>query len=133
VGRLVHYHDMDASSPFAHALAYADFQIHETWMAIMDGPGDHAFTFNEAISFVVNCDTQAEIDAYWQQLSAVPEAEQCGWCKDSFGLSWQIVPAVLEEMMTRGTAAQISRVTRAFLQMKKFDIAGLQQAYAMEK
>mgnify|MGYP002478904023 FL=1 len=133
VGRLVHYHDMDASSPFAHALAYADFQIHETWMAIMDGPGDHAFTFNEAISFVVNCDTQAEIDAYWQQLSAVPEAEQCGWCKDSFGISWQIVPAVLEEMMTRGTAAQISRVTRAFLQMKKFDIAGLQQAYAMEK
>lgn len=129
VGQLVHYHDMDASSPFAHALAYADFQINKTWMAIMDGPGDHAFSFNEAISFVITCDTQAEIDAYWQSLSAVPEAEQCGWCKDSFGISWQITPSSLNRMMREGSPDQIHRVTQVFLQMKKFDIAALQKAY----
>lgn len=129
LGRLVHYHDMDAFSPFAHALVYADFQINETWMAIMDGPGDHTFTFNEAISFVVNCDTQEEIDVYWQQLSAVPEAEQCGWCKDPFGISWQITPSILNRMMREGSPDQVQRVTQVFLQMKKFDIAALQKAY----
>ncbi|WP_092461031.1 VOC family protein [Thermoflavifilum thermophilum] len=131
VGQLVHYSDMDTNSPFAHAIAYADFQINETWMAIMDGPGDHAFAFNEAISFVVTCDTQAEIDAYWQHLSAVPEAEQCGWCKDSFGISWQITPSILDSMMKEGSPEQIKRVTQAFLKMKKFDIAALQKAYSM--
>jgi predicted 3-demethylubiquinone-9 3-methyltransferase (glyoxalase superfamily) len=95
----------------------------------MDSAYEHNFAFNEAISFLVECDSQAEIDYYWERLSAVPEAEQCGWLKDKFGLSWQISPAALGEMMTKGTREQIDRVTQAFLPMKKFDVAELQKAY----
>lgn len=87
------------------------------------------FKFNEAISFMVACDTQEEIDYYWEKLSAVPEAEQCGWLKDKYGLSWQIVPSAMNEMMSKGTPEQIARVTQAFLKMKKFDIKTLEQAY----
>ncbi len=100
----------------------------ENFMA-MDSSGPHEFTFNEAISFVVNCDTQEEIDEYWGKLSAVPEAEQCGWCKDKYGVSWQIVPTIMKEMMTSGDKEKIARVTQAFLKMKKFDIAKLKEAW----
>lgn len=96
------------------------------FQAISAGPH---FRFTEAISFVVRCDTQDEIDYYWQALSAVPEAEQCGWLKDRFGLSWQIVPAAMIEMMRSGDSAGIARVTQAFLKMKKFDLAALTAAY----
>ena len=78
---------------------------------------------------MVNCDTQEDIDYYWKKLSAVPEAEQCGWLKDKFGLSWQIVPTELDEMMRNGTSEQMARVTQAFLKMKKFDLADLRRAY----
>jgi predicted 3-demethylubiquinone-9 3-methyltransferase (glyoxalase superfamily) len=88
------------------------------------------FKFNEAISLVVNCETQEEIDYYWEKLSAVPEAEACGWLKDKFGVSWQIVPAVMFEMQKTKDKKQLARVTAAFLKMKKFDIAKLQKAYA---
>ena len=95
----------------------------------MDSAQEHKFAFNEAISFMVNCDTQAEIDYFWEKLSALPEAEQCGWLKDKFGLSWQIVPTAMNEMMGKGTKEQVARVTQAFLQMKKFDLAKLKRAY----
>ncbi len=95
----------------------------------MDSAHKHEFTFNEAVSFMVHCDTQAEIDYYWEKLSAVPAAEQCGWLKDQYGISWQIVPTRMDEMMKRGNAEKIARVTEAFLKMKKFDIATLEQAY----
>lgn len=98
----------------------------QPFMAISAGP---LFKFNEAISFMVNCDTQEEIERYWQKLSAVPSAEQCGWLKDKYGLSWQIVPSALEQMMFRGSDAQRERVTQAFLKMKKFDLAALRRAY----
>ena len=98
-------------------------------LAAMDSAHDHKFNFNEAISLIVNCKDQAEIDYYWDRLSAVPEAEQCGWLKDRFGVSWQVVPTAMDEMMEKGTQDQIDRVTQAFLQMKKFDIAELEQAY----
>ncbi|MBP6924372.1 MAG: VOC family protein [Candidatus Pacebacteria bacterium] len=94
--------------------------------AISAGP---YFKFTEAISFIVRCDTQEEIDYYWERLSAVPESEQCGWCKDKWGLSWQVVPSVMDGMMANGDTEAIARVTQAFLQMKKFDIAELQKAY----
>jgi predicted 3-demethylubiquinone-9 3-methyltransferase (glyoxalase superfamily) len=77
----------------------------------------------------VYCETQDEIDQYWEKLSAVPESEQCGWLKDKFGLSWQIVPSRMDEMLTSGTEDQVARVTQAFLPMKKLDIAALKQAY----
>ena len=95
----------------------------------MDSSGPHEFVFNEAISFIVRCDTQEEIDEYWSKLSAVPASEQCGWCKDKYGVSWQIVPTAMDVMMANGTAEQTGRVTQAFLKMKKFDIKKLQDAY----
>ncbi|MEO5974806.1 MAG: VOC family protein [Ilumatobacteraceae bacterium] len=95
----------------------------------MDSSGPHEFTFNEALSFVVNCDTQEEIDQYWEKLSAVPEAEQCGWLKDKYGVSWQIVPSIMSDMMTSGSKEKIARVTQAFLNMKKFDLEAIKRAY----
>lgn len=81
----------------------------------MDSSLQHDFSFNEAISFVVNCTTQEEIDYYWKKLSADPSAEQCGWLKDKYGLSWQIVPSIMNEMMTSGDKEKIARVTEASL------------------
>ena len=108
---------------------FADFMLENQWFAAMDSAIEHDFSFNEAISFMVYCDTQEEIDYYWEELSAVPEAEQCGWLKDKYGLSWQIVPRALDEMMQDGNHERLDRVTRAFLKMKKFDLAALQRAY----
>lgn len=108
---------------------HAAFTLENQEFAAMDSAFEHNFTFNEAISFVVNCETQEEIDYYWERLSADPKAEQCGWLKDKYGLSWQIVPIVLDEMLKDRDAEKVARVTDAFLKMKKFDIEGLQKAY----
>ncbi len=110
-------------------IMFSDFMLEGQWFAAMDSAHQHNFEFNEAISLIVNCDTQDEIDHYWKKLSAVPEAEQCGWLKDRYGLSWQIVPTTMNEMMSTGTREQIDRVTQAFLPMKKLDIAQLKKAY----
>lgn len=87
------------------------------------------FKFSEAISFVVNCETQQEIDHHWEKLSADPAAEQCGWLRDKYGVSWQIVPTVMFEMQKTKDKKKLARFTEAFLKMKKFDIAALQRAY----
>ncbi len=108
---------------------FTDFKLLDMWFAGMDGGGQHNFDFNEALSFIVNCDTQEEIDYYWGKLSAVPESEQCGWLKDKYGVSWQIVPTAMKEMMASGDKEKIGRVTQAFLKMKKFDIETLNRAY----
>jgi len=98
----------------------------QEFMLISAGP---LFKFNEAISFIVYCDSQEEIDYYWEKLSAAPEAEQCGWLKDKYGLSWQIVPTVMSDMMKDKDEKRLERVTQAFLKMKKLDIAALKRAY----
>ena len=108
---------------------FADFMLEGQWFAAMDSAHEHNFAFNEAISFLVDCDSQEEIDYYWERLSAVPEAEQCGWLKDKFGVSWQISSAALHEMLANGTREQVDRVTQAFLPMKKLDVAELEKAY----
>jgi predicted 3-demethylubiquinone-9 3-methyltransferase (glyoxalase superfamily) len=108
---------------------FADFKLLGTWFAAMDGAGEHKYSFNEAVSFIVSCDTQEEIDYYSEKLSAVPEAEQCGWLKDKFGVSWQIVPSAMNEMMGTNDKAALDRVTSAFLKMKRFDIAELEKAF----
>ncbi len=113
-------------------LNYADFSLEGQRFSIMDSAYDHAFGFNEAASILVNCDTQEEIDYYWNALSAVPEAEQCGWIKDPFGVSWQISPTVMNDMLSDVDPSALERVTQAFLQMKKFDIAALERAYRGE-
>ena len=126
-GQLVRYPD-GASPDAPGSVMFSDFRLGDTWFAAMDSAHPHGFGFNEAISFVVTCRDQAEIDRYWAQLSSVPEAEQCGWCKDRFGLSWQITPAVLDELMVRGDRGTVDRVTRAFLEMHKLDVAAIEKA-----
>ncbi len=105
-------------------LKFSLFKLNNTVFSAMDGFGDHEFAFNEGFSFVVECDTQSEIDSYWNQLIANGGQEsQCGWLKDSFGVSWQIIPSILKDLMN--DPQKSSRVMQAFLQMKKFDIATL--------
>ncbi len=105
-----------------------DFEIlGQEYQAINGGP---MFKHSEAFSIVVNCETQEEIDYYWKKLTADGGEEvQCGWLKDRFGVSWQIVPTILTEMMADRDTARVERVTRAFFEMKKFDIAALKRAY----
>jgi predicted 3-demethylubiquinone-9 3-methyltransferase (glyoxalase superfamily) len=110
-------------------VAHAAFTLEGQRFAAMDSAREHPFTFNEAISFEVHCETQEEIDYYWGKLSAEPKAEQCGWLKDNYGLSWQIVPTVMEKMLKDKDKKKLARVTEAFLKMKKFDIETLERAY----
>jgi predicted 3-demethylubiquinone-9 3-methyltransferase (glyoxalase superfamily) len=102
----------------------------QTFTALNGGP---QFKFDEAISFQVHCETQEEIDYFWRKLTEGGGSEgPCGWLKDRFGLSWQIVPTALPEMLMDADRAKADRVTKAFLQMKKFDIAALRRAYVGE-
>ena len=108
---------------------HASFRLEGKEFAGMDSAREHNFVFNEAISFVVHCETQEEIDYYWEKLSADPRAEQCGWLKDKYGLSWQVVPTAMDQMMKDRDEKRMARVTEAFLKMKKFDIETLRKAY----
>jgi predicted 3-demethylubiquinone-9 3-methyltransferase (glyoxalase superfamily) len=100
----------------------------QAFTALNGGP---VFKFNEAISFQVNCETQAEVDYYWEKLSegGDPKAQQCGWLKDRYGVSWQVVPTALVEMITDPDSQKSGRVMEAMLQMKKIDIGELKRAY----
>jgi predicted 3-demethylubiquinone-9 3-methyltransferase (glyoxalase superfamily) len=113
-------------------IKHARFTLEGQGFMAMDSSLQHDFTFNEALSLIVTCDTQEQIDFYWEKLSAVPESEQCGWLKDKYGVSWQIVPREMGEMMASGNKEKIARVTQAFLKMKKFDIDSLKRAYESE-
>jgi len=98
----------------------------QEFIALNGGP---QFTFSPAISFFVKCQTQEEVDDYWEKLSEGGEKHNCGWLQDKFGVSWQIVPTALGEMLSDKDAAKSTRVMKAMLQMKKLDIAGLKRAY----
>ncbi|RJQ35392.1 VOC family protein [Candidatus Parcubacteria bacterium] len=112
------------------AVMFTDFKLLGQWFAAMDGSARmHNFNFNEAVSLIVHCDDQKEIDYYWEKLSAVPESEQCGWLKDKYGVSWQIVPTTMNDMMATKDEVALKRVTEAFLKMKKFNIAELEKAF----
>lgn len=128
-GQLVRYPAGSAPAD-AGTVMFSDFQLGPTWFAAMDSAHPHGFAFNEAISFVVECRDQAELDRHWARLSSAPESEQCGWCKDRFGLSWQITPLSIREVMSSGDQAAIDRVTQALLPMKKLDVAALDTAAA---
>ena len=110
-------------------IKHAGFTLEGQQFAAMDSARTHGFAFNEAIALMVHCDTQKDIDYYWQRLSADPKAEQCGWLKDKFGVSWQVLPTAMDEMLASKDPQKIARVTKAFLQMKKFDIAKLEEAF----
>lgn len=107
---------------------YAEFTLSGIQFVAMDHGYGGDFDFNEAFSFMIICSNQEEIDYFWDKLSFVPEAEQCGWVKDQFGLSWQISPEIFDDIFKNGTKEEINRVTRAFLKMKKFDLAELDKA-----
>lgn len=105
------------------------FQIEgQDFVALNGGPH---FTFNEAVSFIINCETQEEVDYYWERLSAGgdPAAQQCGWLKDKYGVSWQVVPVALTGMLNDRDTEKSRRVAKALLSMKKLDIAMLERAY----
>lgn len=101
----------------------------QNYLALNGGP---QFQFSEALSLMVYCDSQEEVDEYWEKLSFVPEAEQCGWLKDKFGLSWQIIPVMFNEIMLDPDKTKVNRAIQAMLTMKKLDIAGLLKAYEVE-
>jgi predicted 3-demethylubiquinone-9 3-methyltransferase (glyoxalase superfamily) len=114
------------------SITHASFTLAGQQFAAMDSAYPHDFSFNEAISLVVHCTTQEEIDYFWDKLSFEPNAEQCGWLKDKYALSWQIFPAMLPEMLQDADPRKVARVTEAFLKMKKLDMAVLQRAFEGE-
>lgn len=98
----------------------------QKFMALDGGP---LFKFNESISFYIECDGQEEVDYFWEKLSAVPESEQCGWLKDKFGVSWQVIPAQMGELLSSPDKEKAGRAVHAMMQMKKIDLAKLKKAY----
>ncbi len=109
--------------PFTGKLKHGSFQIQNKQFAVMDGPGDHTFQFNEGISFVVECNNQEEVDYYWNKLTDDGYEGQCGWLKDKYGVSWQIIPVVLNQLM--GNPATAEKARSAFMKMRKFIIKDL--------
>ena len=122
----VDYYGKDMPLPEGTVLT-ASFELFgQRFVALNAGP---MFHFTPAVSFMVDCDTQAEVDYYWSRLSADPTAEMCGWLKDKFGVSWQIVPKQLERLRTDPDPVKAGRVMHAMMKMKKVNIAALQRAY----
>jgi predicted 3-demethylubiquinone-9 3-methyltransferase (glyoxalase superfamily) len=108
---------------------HSQFRLNGQIFMAMDGGPDHAFQFNDGVSFMIHCDTQEEIDYYWIQLTQGGEESQCGWLKDRFGVSWQVTPTRLMEMLMSPDRAQADRVVKAFMHMRKLDLAALETAY----
>jgi predicted 3-demethylubiquinone-9 3-methyltransferase (glyoxalase superfamily) len=108
----------------------AEFELDgQPFIALNGGPH---YTFTPAVSFFVNCETQAEVDDFWEKLSAGGRVNQCGWLQDKYGLSWQVVPSVLGNYLQDKDAKKSANVMKAMLQMVKLDIAGLERAYAQD-
>jgi len=107
---------------------FSEFMLEGEWFTAVDSAEDHGFSFNEAVSFVVNCENQDEIDYYGDELSAVPGDEQCGWLKDKYGVSWQIVSTLAEELINSGDQAKADRVIQSILKMKRINIEEIKKA-----
>ena len=130
IGKISHYGSGQLPNTET-MINHADFFLEGQRFAAMDSALDHDFGLNEAASFVINCDDQSEIDYYWDRLSASSEAEQCGWLKDKYGVSWQVVPtAALNRMMGDGDPQKIERMSSSLYAMKKLDLAALERAFA---
>ena len=129
IGDIARYDDAGAKAAGrpTESVMVVEFQLEGQEFVALNG-GPH-FKFTEAISLVVNCQTQEEVDEYWKKLSDGGQEVQCGWLKDKYGLSWQIVPTILSEMLTDPDPKKAERVMKAMLQMKKIDIKTLKQAY----
>ena len=126
LGRIGHY--TEAGPGPAGSVLAVDFELNgQKFVGLNGGP---QFTFNEAISFQIHCDDQDEVDYYWSKLSEGGEEGVCGWLKDKYGVSWQVIPRVLIDMIGNPDPAKAKRATEAMLAMRKFDIAALEKAYA---
>ncbi len=125
IGTIARYGD-EGPGPKGSAMTVSFQLLGLEFTALNGGP---VFTFSPAISFVVHCESQVEVDHYWESLSAGGQEEQCGWLKDKFGVSWQIVPVILFELLQDKDAEKARRVTQAMLKMVKLDIAQLERAY----
>jgi predicted 3-demethylubiquinone-9 3-methyltransferase (glyoxalase superfamily) len=128
IGTVARYGDA-GPGPKVSVMTIAFKLAGQDFLALNGGP---IFTFSPAISFIVNCRTQKEIDQLWEELSRGGEKQVCGWLKDKFGVSWQIVPAVLTEMMKDKDPVRTNRVMEALLKMTKIEIKGLEKAYVKE-
>lgn len=124
----VNYYASGEASDERAKINYAEVNLGGIQWIFMDHGFGGDTSFNEAVSFIINCENQEEIDYFWDKLSFVPEAEICGWVKDNFHLSWQIVPSNFNDIYKHGTKEEIERVTKAFMSMKKFDLAELERA-----
>jgi predicted 3-demethylubiquinone-9 3-methyltransferase (glyoxalase superfamily) len=119
--------DVPGGAEMTGKVLTAVFELNgQRFMALDGGP---IFKFNEAVSFYVECEDQKEVDYFWEKLSAVPESEQCGWLKDKFGLTWQIIPKRLGELLSDSNRKKALAATNAMLKMKKIVVADLQKAY----
>ncbi len=127
VESIMHYEQTECETE--GTVQHASFTLGGLAFMAGDSGWDHHFTFNEAVSFYVNCKTQAEIDRYWEALSEGGEKGPCGWLKDKFGISWQIVPADLVKMLTDKNPEKVKRLTTALWKMDKLDMAALQEAF----
>lgn len=110
-------------------LAFAQFSLNENLFNAMSGRGEHNFDFNEAISFIINCESQKEVNYYWEKLTEEGQEGMCGWLKDKFGVSWQVVPTILGELIGDNDKEKSSRAMNAMLQMRKIDIVQLKKAH----
>ena len=126
IGKISRYGEGEAASPKAK-VNYAAFKLDGSAFSAMDNGYDVDYTFNEAFSLIINCKDQKEIDYFWEKLSAVSEAESCGWCKDQFGVSWQVLPSNWEEILFVGSEEQVQRGNKAILEMKKIDLEVLER------
>lgn len=110
-------------------IMYGDFKLEGQLFATMDSGLEHDFSFNEGISLIVNCENQEEIDYYWEKLSADPDSEQCGWMKDKYGVTWQIVPIQITKLYETGDKKRIAQMNELLMEMKKLDLKQLEDAY----
>jgi predicted 3-demethylubiquinone-9 3-methyltransferase (glyoxalase superfamily) len=125
---LVSYYQEGESSLPEAKINFAGFTLNGMNFSAMDNGYPADFNFNEALSLMIYCDTQDQIDYYWNALSAVPDSEQCGWLKDKFGVSWQVTPTMLDDILFHGSREEARRVIKAFLPMKKIDIKAIEAA-----
>ena len=118
----------EVSGKMAGSVMTVEFEINgRRFVALNGGP---QFKFNESVSFMISCANQEEVDYYWERLTEGGEESMCGWLKDRFGLSWQVVPRQLTELLGSGNQAGVEAVTSAFMEMRKLDIAALERAYS---
>jgi predicted 3-demethylubiquinone-9 3-methyltransferase (glyoxalase superfamily) len=110
-------------------LLFAQFSLEGFIFNAMSSNQEHDFDFNEAISFMINCDTQDDVDYYWEKLTSGGQEQQCGWVKDKFGVSWQVVPSEMGKLMSTGDKKQSERVMASMMKMKKLDINILKKAF----